>query len=162
LNQYFTAAVRAAFPLVYTFIYTSVSNDRRTLSRSLAINLLVRIFVEAIMANAEEIKERRRQAFESYIREHLVAIDHYDSVGGKYIGSGTCIGIGGRVFLCTAAHNFQDIPKQGRVELYSTNRHPPYPLKVIGQNLSDFGKNGTLDIACLEIDPQSPRQRRPW
>lgn len=26
---------------------------------------------------------------------------------------------------------------------------------MIGQNLSDFGKKGTLDIAWLEIDPES-------
>jgi hypothetical protein len=79
-NQYFTAAVRAAFLFVYTFIYTSVSKWPKNSVEESGINLLVRIFVEAIMANAEEIKERGRQAFESYIREHLVAIDQYDSV----------------------------------------------------------------------------------
>lgn len=77
-------------------------------------------------------------------------------------GQGLVLELAGGSFCAPPQLTFQDIPKQCRVELYSTNRPPPYPLKEIGQNLSDFGKKGTLDIAWLEIDPQSPRQRRAW
>ena len=72
------------------------------------------------MANAEELQRRAREAYEDYIRNHLVAIDQVDVDGKRFIGSATCVEIAKRVFLCTAAHNFKGLPAGGTVAFSST------------------------------------------
>ena len=54
---------------------------------------------------------------DSFVRQNLVAIDQYDN-DGHFVSSATCIDIGKRVFLCTAAHNFKGIPKGGKVSFF--------------------------------------------
>jgi len=92
---------------------------------------------------------------DSFVRQNLVAIDQYDN-DGHFVSSATCIDIGKRVFLCTAAHNFKGIPKGGKVSFFST--HPigaNTPLNVVSQNYSDYGDpichNFHFAGACKEL-----------
>jgi hypothetical protein len=90
-----------------------------------------------------------------YMSRHSVAIWQEDQQEGIYIGSGTCIEIAGRFFIATAAHNFKDIPRGGRIILFSAVPSSDTPIDVIGQNYGDYGADDTIDVAWLEVDPKS-------
>ena len=94
----------------------------------------------------------------SFMSKHSIAL--WQRLGKQeHVGSGTCVEIDGRLFIATAAHNFQDIPRGGTVTflpgLYGSSHTP---LKDIAHNYGAYGAKGTPDVAWIEIDPQSARE----
>lgn len=93
----------------------------------------------------------------NYIRSRSVAVSQVTPTQ-PYIGSAVCIEIDTRLFIATAAHNFQDIPNGGTVNLFSNSTNSP--LHVVGYNHGGYGAPNTLDLAWLEIDPISATENR--
>lgn len=113
---------------------------------------------EREILRTQRIQAAGRVAQEAFIRSSLVAIDQNYVNGDRKIGSAICIEIGDRFFLSTAAHNFECIPDGGKVTFVAP--HPPagIPLTAIGNNYGEYGKEGTLDTAWVEIERDSAVQ----
>lgn len=107
-----------------------------------------------------DLQKNARSAQGEYIRRHTVAVWQKCPGNETYIGSATCIQIADRLFISTAAHNFEDIPNGGTVTLYSVTSGTPVSLQVIDQNHGEYGAEGTLDVAWMEIDPQSAAEEK--
>ncbi len=110
------------------------------------------------MFDTSAILENARIAVGDYLRKHTVAVWQEFPEETPFIGSGTCIEINDRLFISTAAHNFKDVPRGGKVTLLSANSSSRIPLKVIGQNYGYYGHSRILDTAWVEIDVQSAEQ----
>lgn len=109
------------------------------------------------MFNASDKLKEGNRAIGAYIRRNIVAVLQ-EFEGKEYMGSGVCVQISDRLFIATAAHNFQDVPSGGTFKLLSPNILPPTPLQVKDRNYSSYGQEGTLDTAWLEVDEQQARK----
>lgn len=110
------------------------------------------------MPDTEKILENARIAQAAFLRRHTVAI--WQECDGKEdrIGSGTCIQIADRLFVSTAAHNFDYVRSGGTITVFSVASGIPVAVRVIGQNYSDYTQPGNEDVAWVELDPQSAAQ----
>lgn len=97
-------------------------------------------------------------AFEAHIQRHSVIVVQVDSSKEQFIGSGTCIEVNNRLFVSTAAHNFSVLKGQGAAKLFPAQKSPHRALRFISHGFSKFGDKDTLDIAWIEIYPESARQ----
>lgn len=77
--------------------------------------------------------------------------------GGTFIGSATCVAIGDRLFLATAAHNFKGADTSNRFIVFSANRPSSSPLTVTQYDYEHGLRDGDHDIAWLELDTESAR-----
>jgi len=101
-----------------------------------------------------EILENAKKALQAHIRAHTGGV--WRELQGKTgIGSATCIRIADRLFLATAAHNFDVLLHGGKVTFFSSSMRSTTNLKDIARNYSEYGKDGTLDCAWIEIEPDS-------
>ena len=110
------------------------------------------------MINQSMSPEERKNildAAESHIRTYSAIISQVDGSGSPFIGSATCLEIGNRLFLATAAHNFKVIQDGGKVGVFSGQKASHPPLTLIGSNYSQYGDAGTLDLAWIELEPAS-------
>lgn len=98
-----------------------------------------------------------RVANQTYLRNRCAGI--YLDLGhrGTFIGSATCIAIDDRLFLATAAHNFDGADSPDRFTVFSANRPSTSPLSVTNYNYEHGLQDGEPDIAWLEIDSESAR-----
>jgi len=98
-----------------------------------------------------------QEAIQLYIRNRFVGIfQHKGDDDPVYIGSGVTVEIGEKIFIATAAHNFQDVPSGGKFTLFSASSGKL--LFNTAANLSEYGTRGTLDLAWLELDPTSAKE----
>lgn len=70
------------------------------------------------------------------------------------LGSGTCIRIGGRHLIATAAHVIRGYSLE---DLWIVHRRHPSDtqLRLIGRGCEGGGRNDPVDVGWLEIDPKS-------
>lgn len=116
----------------------------------------------AIMSNVKDKifgafdrEKNARIAQMDHLRRHTLAIWQEFPRKVPFMGSATCIQIADRLFVSTAAHNFEDIPCGGKFTLFSIASGVSAALRVIDQNYGGYGKTGTVDVAWLEVDPRS-------
>ena len=108
---------------------------------------------------ARSIDEAREKykALNYHIRQHTGGV--WQELPGRRDprnGSSTCLRIADRLFLATAAHNFQDLLEPNhKVTLYSSRRRSTTSLTTIAANYSEYGAPDTLDVAWVEIDLES-------
>lgn len=106
--------------------------------------------------NVKEAYEAASVAHQEYVSNRSVAIFIRPSEGQLLIGSGTCVRLGERFFIATAAHN---IPPAGTSGLdvvpMGLGNQPALPIVAVGSVL----KRGTVnvDVAYLEIEPSAAR-----
>jgi hypothetical protein len=103
----------------------------------------------------QRIQKEGRVAQEAFIRSHLVAIDQNFIDGERKIGSATCIEIGERFFLCTAAHNFKCTDNGGTVGYVAPHASGGISLNPIRWNFGELGIDDTIDTAWVEIERES-------
>jgi len=103
----------------------------------------------------DAIYEHAGEATTKYLRNRTAAI--YLEVSSKetYCGSAVCVDVNHRVFLLTAAHNFEGIKDSSRIIVFSANRSSDNPLNIIRYNYNLSGADGSNDVAWLEVDPKS-------
>lgn len=98
-----------------------------------------------------------RTANQTYFRNRCAGIYLDLGHGGTFIGSATCVAIDDRLFLATAAHNFDGVDTSDRFIVFSANRPSTSPLIVTQCNYKHGLQDGEPDIAWLEITPESAR-----
>jgi hypothetical protein len=98
-----------------------------------------------------------RNANKTYFRNRSAGILLDLGRDGTFIGSATCIAIGDRLFLATAAHNFEGAATADRFTVFSAHRPSTSPLAIIQYNYEHGLQDGEHDIAWLEIDSESAR-----
>jgi hypothetical protein len=98
-----------------------------------------------------------RTANQAYFRNRCAGIYLDLGRGGTFIGSATCVAIDHRLFLASAAHNFDGADTSNRFTVFSANRPSTSPLRVTHYNYEHGLQDGEPDIAWLEIDPESAR-----
>lgn len=96
-------------------------------------------------------------ASQAYFRNRTSVIYLTVSPQETYAGSATCVAIDDRLFLATAAHNFNGIEQGADVCVFSANRSSDTPLRIIGSNFGQNLAKGAADVAWLEIDSESAR-----
>lgn len=94
-------------------------------------------------------------AVEQYARRHSAALLLFHAKDHVDVGSATCVAIGGRFFVATAAHNFGDnIPPESiRVVAPYSASEDWLPIARVG-----FVDSHHPDVGFLEIDPNVARR----
>jgi hypothetical protein len=111
-------------------------------------------------ADIERILEHAKTAVQDHVRAHTGGVWQESTGDSPIIGSLTCIRIADRLFLATAAHNFKDLRKSGKVTVFSSSVRSTTPLNIIGSNYSEYGDPGSLDCAWLEVDLESAKRAK--
>ena len=108
------------------------------------------------MQEMAAILEHAGIACRDYFRNRTAVIYLAVAPDETYAGSATCIAIGQRLFLATAAHNFRGIEKLGaRLTVFSANRSSDTPIAILRGNYRQDIPLGAPDVAWLEVDPNS-------
>jgi len=72
-------------------------------------------------------------------------------------GSAVCVEIANRLFLATAAHNFDRLAQRPNWCAFSANRSSNHRLTILNANYRIGRRNDEPDVAWLEIDRESAR-----
>ena len=72
-------------------------------------------------------------------------------------GSAVCVDVAGRLFIATAAHNFDRLGAGVNWSIFAANRSSDHRLTILQANYRVPRRNDEPDVAWLEIDPQSAR-----
>ncbi len=102
------------------------------------------------------INENKIRAVSSFIRNYTVAFWQITPGEEERIGSGVCIEIGSRLFVATAAHNFNSIKRGGKSIPFPANGSTDNPLRVIAYKYGESDTPGVPDLGWIEIDPSFP------
>jgi hypothetical protein len=106
------------------------------------------------MFDERDIDREATFAVRNHIKRHTAGI-WQQMPYSPAVGSAVLIEIADRLFLATAAHNFSDIPRGGKYTIFPATGSSDTPLVEIRHNLVEYGREGTLDLAWLEIEPES-------
>jgi len=106
------------------------------------------------MFDERDIDREATFAVRNHIKRHTAGI-WQQMPYSPAVGSAVLIEIADRLFLATAAHNFSDIPRGGNYTIFPATGSSDTPLVEIRHNFVEYGREGTLDLAWLEIEPQS-------
>ncbi|MDX6577839.1 MAG: hypothetical protein QOE96_3792 [Blastocatellia bacterium] len=98
-----------------------------------------------------------RVASQNYIRNRSVGIYLTVSPQETYSGSAICLEINGRLFVATAAHNFDGVENGATFVAFSANRSSDTPLEIISSNLARNRSADGPDLAWLEVAVASAR-----
>jgi len=105
----------------------------------------------------DDILRAAYEALRQHIRDHSAII--YQVLPDRtYIGSATCVEINDRLFLATAAHNFDVIAEGGTATTFSARRSLRSPLTILAHNYGVSGSPDVPDVAWLEVDRVSANQ----
>lgn len=107
------------------------------------------------MMDIDALGDNIRLAIQNYLRNRTAGIYLVISPTETYVGTATCIEIGGRLFLATAAHNFRGMDVANSLIVFSANRSSTRPLTVVQANYRQGLSDDDADIAWLEIDTAS-------
>lgn len=110
------------------------------------------------MSENEKALKHIFSALSDHFLNHSIVIWQISPSGEPSVGSGTCVEIGNRLFVATAAHNFKDLQNGGRVVLFSGRGSTLIRLKEVGHNYLSYGAPKTLDVAWVEINQDSAAQ----
>ena len=106
---------------------------------------------------AGAILEAALAAGQLYLRNRSVAFCFEyapDDIGSGY---GVCLDIGGRLFIATAAHNFDRLAERVNWSVFGANRSSNHRLRIPQANYRIDRGDDQPDVAWLEIDSQSAR-----
>jgi len=101
--------------------------------------------------------EHARVASQNYLRNCSAGVYLTVSPEETYSGSAICIDVNGRLFIATAAHNFEGVEGGATFVVFSANRSSETPLEIVASNLAQNLPPGTPDLAWLEIAAESAR-----
>lgn len=111
---------------------------------------------EARDRRAEEILRGQTEALVRHLDEQCVALIGFQGDTPGEVGSGTCVTIGGRFFVATAAHFIEDY---ANADLFIVHTRTPKPadqrVPIIGRGLRGGKVTDPVDVAFLEISGES-------
>lgn len=91
----------------------------------------------------------------AYLSERSVALLLTPQPSHLEIGSGTCVRIGDRVLVATAAHNLQGLEHQDQIQIIPKGGSLEAPLRWTRKGIQ-FSKDGKkTDVAWIELAPQA-------
>ncbi len=105
----------------------------------------------------DAILKHANVALQAYLRNRTAVVYLAVSPQETYAGSATCVAVGDRLFLATAAHNFRGIEQGADVSVFSANRSSDTPLRIVHANYRQNLPEGEADVAWLEVDSESAR-----
>ena len=97
-------------------------------------------------------------AAQLYVRNRSAALCFeyaQDDIEG---GSAVCVDVAGRLFIATAAHNFDRLARGVNWSVFAANRSSNHRLTILQANYRIGRPDDEPDVAWLEIDPQSARE----
>lgn len=98
-------------------------------------------------STSERVYSEASLATEYYVRNRTAGIYLSLPSGETYIGSATCFAVGDRIFIATAAHNFEGIDSGGSFSLFSANRSSDNPLRIVNANYNQTRPRTSPDLA---------------
>ncbi len=109
--------------------------------------------------DAEDIFHKSNEALIRHFEQRAVAIVTWDTDSDappKALGSGTCISVGDRYFVATAAHVLEGC-RNDQIFLMPGSKEPlpKQWIPIIGRGERGGGSNDPVDIAWLEVDPHA-------
>src|SRR6185503_9251753 len=105
--------------------------------------------------NVAAVIQEQRAALSYYVRNRSAALCFEYSPEDIEGGSAVCIEIENRLFIATAAHNFERLREKPNWSVFSANRSSNSPLTILQANYSAERQQGESDVAWLEIDARS-------
>lgn len=105
---------------------------------------------------AEKILRGQTEALVRHLDERCVGLIGFQGDTPVEIGSGTCVTIGGRFFVATAAHVIEDY---ANADIFIVHTRTPKPAEqrvpIIGRGLRGGKSVDPVDVAFLEISGES-------
>lgn len=92
------------------------------------------------------------EAVNDWISNRSVALLLTPEEGSLYVGSAVAIEICGRLFLATAAHNFEGITASSQIRALPGGRRLERPLHILDWNFVQNAIDGDVDVAWLEVE----------
>ena len=107
----------------------------------------------------DEILQYQIRAEGDYLSRHSIALVLKDAAGRPGTGSSTCVKIGSRYLLATAAHNIKDIDDAG-IDLRAASELSRSRLPFVARSCSPSQPAPPTDVAWIELDERTALQNR--
>ena len=89
----------------------------------------------------------------AYIRRHSVALGLYSGAEHPEIGSGTCVSVGERFFVATAAHNIHH-QSENSISIVHTNQPESERVPISALHWSGGERGQPEDVGLIELEPE--------